>query len=170
MAMRLLVVVGIVFIVIVLFGFIFRMVGSNPNFDKASMLSIAQDQTELIRLTSLGTESSTSQKLKNFSVTARMSLKSDQQQLLTYLSESGYSPDPKQLPLKQDPATDNQLSAAVSSSTFDVTYDGIMERALQNYMTNLSNAYDSSGENTQKVLKSNYNHANLLLKQLEGEL
>lgn len=170
MAMRFLVIVGIVFVMVVLFGLIFRMVGTNPNFSKSAMLGIAQDQTELIRLTSIGSENSTSQKLKNFSITARMSLTTDQQALLSYLADYGYKPSAKDLPLKQDPSIDTQLNAAVSSSTFDVTYDGIMERALENYMTSLSDAYDSSGESAQKVLKTNYAHAALLRKQLEGEL
>lgn len=169
MATRILVVVGIAFVVIILLGVVFRMVASNPSFDKSAMLAVAQQQTEILRLLEAGDDNSVLQSNKNFTVTAELAINSDQKALFTYLAERNYQPNPKELILRQDATASSQLEGAASTSTFDAAYEQVMETALKTYQQDLQNAYDSGGNSARELLKTQYDHSTLLLRQLTGD-
>lgn len=169
MATRILVVVGGLFVLAIIAAIFMRFLGSGGAFDKAAMLTVIQDQTEIARLATTGQENSVSQENKNFSVTAKLSLQSDQKILLTYLAEKGYKPNPKTFVLKQSAATDKTLADAKSSSTFDTAYRDIMEKALTTYRQDLSTAYDGASDSTKEVLQKQYDSAGLLITQLTGK-
>lgn len=166
LAMRILVVVGGLFVVMIIVAILLSAFAQNSNFDKAAMLSVAQDQTEIVRLATRGGQDSVSQDNKNFSATAKLGIASEQATLLKYLAAQGYAPDPKELTLKQSSATDAQLDSAKSSSTFDTTYVSVMKKSLTTYKNDLSAAYDGSSNSTKAVLKARYDAAEMLLTQL----
>jgi predicted outer membrane protein len=169
MATRALVVVGGLFLLIIIIAVAVNVFAkSGASFDKSAVLSVAQDQTEIIRLSTIGVQNSVSQNNKNFSVTTQLGMATEQQNLLAYLATKGYKPNPKSLLLKQSSKTTTLLESATSSSTFDVAYTGVMQQELQAYKQDLTKAYNSAGDSAKPVLKANYTTADLLLTQLTG--
>lgn len=171
MALRALVVLGGIFILLIVAVLFMNLLGKGGSkFDKAAMLSVVQDQSEIIRLAAAGSQDATSQSNKNFAITASLGMKSEQAELLKYLAENGYKPKDKELALKQSAQTDTQLDQAKSSSTFDTAYDSIMKQQLGTYKQDLSTAYNSAKSGTAKsVLKARYSTADMLLTQLSSE-
>lgn len=169
MATRILVVVGGLFLLIIVAAVFMSFIGgAGKSFDNAAMLTVAQDQTELQRLSDLGVQESVEQTNKNFSATTKLGIKSDQSTLLSFLAQNGYTIDPKQLPLKQDAAATTQLENAKSASKFDSTYETVMKRALQAYQTDLRTAYEGSEGEAKQVLNTAYENVTLLLTQLDA--
>lgn len=169
MATRALVVVGGLFLLVIIIAVaVNAFTKTGASFDKSAMLSVAQDQTEIIRLSTIGAEDSVSQINKNFSITAKLGMATEQQNLLAYLATKGYKPNPKSLLLKQSAKTTTLLDGARSSSTFDVAYSGVMQRSLQAYRQDLTKAYNGAGDSAKPVLTANYKTADLLLTQLTG--
>ncbi len=171
MATRILVVVGGALLLLILLVVVVQLLGKGGgSFNKEAMLSVAQDQTEIIRLADRGEQDAVSQSNKNFAITASLGMKTEQSELLKYLASRGYKPGDKDLLLKQSPQTDQQLDSAVSSSTFDTVYAGIMKEQLTTYKQDLGTAYNSSKSDTAKAaLKARYSVADMLLTQLTGE-
>lgn len=171
MVARILVVVGLVFVLLIALVLVMQLLGKGgASFDKKAMLSVAQDQTEIVRLGDRGNEDAISQSTKNFAATATLGMKTERTELLTYLAEHGYKPKDKDLLLKQSAQTDSQLDQAKSSSTFDTVYTGIMKQQLESYKQDLSTAYNSAkSESAKAALKARYAVADMLLTQLTGE-
>jgi type II secretory pathway pseudopilin PulG len=170
MASRLLLIAGGLFVLVIIVGIVLKLLtGGGGSVNKAAMLSIAQDQTELIRLAQRGSQDSVSQANKNFSVTLDLGMQSEQTALFNYLSKNGVSFKPNELSLKQSANADQQLNSAKSSSTFDQVYEGIMERQLQAYQRDLQSAYQGAGPNAKKVLSANYDASELFLTQLKED-
>jgi hypothetical protein len=137
-----------------------------------AFVGIAQDQQELIHLaTAAGEESGLNETNKNFAVTTQLSLTSAQTDLLTYLSKNGTKVKEKQLALKISATTDQQLSAAATSNTYNETFNTIMQTKLTEYQKDLQQVYDNkaTGKNGKELLSKDYAAANLLLKQLNPE-
>ncbi len=169
MASRIMVVVGGLFLLIIIASIAISFLGNTGKaFNEGAMLGAAQSQSELSRLGALGAQDGVSQSTKNFSLTLKLGMQSEQQKLLAYLATEGFEPDPKELLLKQDVQVDSQLADAKSSSTFDATYKTTMQRELKSYQTDLTAAYEGANEAAKKVLSENFKVANLLLTQLES--
>ena len=167
LAMRLLVILGIVFIVMILLAVILSAVGgSSKKFDKTAMLGIAQDQTELLRLAGAGTEGAVTQSLKNFAATATLSLTTDQANFTSYINANGFAPEEEKLGMKHFVATDTQLANATSASNFEPVYRTVMDKQLATYQADLTAAYNTADEKGNPVLKSSYDSAALLRTQL----
>lgn len=167
LGLKLLVIIGGIFVVVVAVVLLMRALGGSNGLNKPALLSVAQDQTELIRLSSTGTQDSGSQSNKNFSITTKLTVSADQKEFLAYLAKFGYKPDSKDLALKQSAQVDKQLTDARSASNFDVAYHGVMKQALGTYQRDLNAAYNTAGPEGRELLKKYYNSANLLMTQLE---
>jgi len=141
---------------------------SGGGLDKTAFLNVLQDQSELAHLAQTGVQSSTSVNLKNFSATVAASMPSEQTTLLTYLADNHYKPGSKSLTAKQLAATDTQLQNAVSSSTFDSTYTGVMQQQFKTYQHDLDTAYQKAGAKGKTTLKKQYANAQLLVTQLSN--
>ncbi|HEY1064011.1 MAG TPA: hypothetical protein VGE30_01800 [Candidatus Saccharimonadales bacterium] len=171
LAMRLLVVVGGLFVLAIVAVIVMNLLGAGGGgFDKKAMLSVAQDQTEIVRLASRGGEDAVSQATKNFAITAQLGITSEQKKLFEYLASVGYEPAAKDLGLKLSTTTDTQLDAAKSSSTFDTAYASVMKQALETYKSDLNTAYNSAkSSEAKKVLQERYKVAVMLQSQLASE-
>lgn len=171
MAVRILVVVGGLFVLMIIAVILMQVIGGGSSkFNKDAMLSVAQDQTELVRLGERGTQDGVTDTVKNFAVTTSLSIKSEQTTLLEYLAENGYEPNEKTLLLKQSAETDTRLDEAKSSSTFDTVYTSTMKQSIEAYKQDLTTAYNSAkNDNAKSVLKARYSIADTLLLQLTGQ-
>lgn len=134
------------------------------------LLTVAEDQNELVNLATTGTQDATEAVTQNFSQNCALSMQSAQGQLINFItSHGGGKPGSKTLALKQNPATDTALSNANASSTFDSTYINVMQNQLNVYKSDLNTAYKNSQNTAEKQLLANdYTDAQLLLQELNS--
>jgi len=141
---------------------------TKPKFDSAGLVSITQRQAEIVRIANIAATTSNSSTTLNSAYTIKLSVGSAEQQLVTYLGKNHVKVTPALLALKKDKQTDSQLSNAVSSSTFDSTFTDIMQTQLTTYQKALKAAYTANpGPTGRKLLTTDYNSVDLLLKQLQ---
>ena len=160
-------IVGVGLIVLIIaFVIIKGLVSGGGN--SAAMLIVVQDQQELIHLsTAAAIQPNISSSNKNFALTTQLVITSEQSQLRTYLAKQGQKITLKQRNLKISSAIDSQLTSAITSNSYDTTFQSVMKSQLTNYATALQVAYKQSpGTNARKLLTSQYNSAVLLQQQL----
>jgi hypothetical protein len=142
---------------------------SHPNPLIAAMMPVAQEQQELLHLTTstVAPAAQLSANQANFVATTTVVMTSSSIQLNTYLAENKIKLNPKLLSGKIDPTVDEQLTSAISSGVFQSTYDKVMTDALQNYASALTAAQkEVTGPNGRAYLSNQLNQAQLLYKQL----
>jgi hypothetical protein len=166
MGMRIAVVLGGVLLLVIIVAIAMSLF-KGGGVDEKTFVEIAQEQTEIIRLSDNGIDNSVSQTTKNFAVTAKVSMASEQRVLLEGV---GLKIPEKQLALKANSKIDAQLTDAKSASNYDATYTSVMKAQLEAYMADLSAAYPKSGPKTKELLSARYDTAELLLTQLTGEV
>lgn len=132
----------------------------------AGLLGIAQDQNELIRISTNVGEEVTAQTTKNLAVNAELILTTEQQQLVTYAGQHGQKISTKQLTLTKNTATDTQLTNAQAASNLDAVYIQITQSQLTAYRTALKQAFDATTSSTaRQLLSTDYSAAATLLTQ-----
>ena len=133
----------------------------------APLVGIAQQQTELVRVSkaATATQQLRTQDAQNFAATAELSLTTDQQAIVSLLAKSGQKPKTKVLALKQNAKTDAALDAAKANGTYDTTFLSLMQTQLQAYQATLQQTYGSATNKTEKqTLTKAYKNAQLLLE------
>ena len=165
LARRLVIALGGLLVLIIVFSLVKSLFGSNTNF--TPYITVAQDQQAIIHLSSNASlQPGLNITNRNFAITAKLSLTSDESQLITYLKNSHQKVGSKTLNQKISLNLDSQLTAATSNSTYDTTFQQIMQSQLNNYIQALKKAYTGSGNKGKALLSSEYNGAQLLLQQL----
>ena len=134
-----------------------------------SLVSVAQTQQEIIRVTTQIDKKLANSDLVNYVVNVNMSVGSDQAATIKYLSTRKFEVSSKTLPLKADPKTDKLLSEAKATNTLDMTTHQAVQKLLVDYQKELSSTYKTvAGENAKKLLQTNYDHVTLLITQGES--
>ena len=158
-----------VFLVLIILYFVLSLFSSG---NQTQLLVVAQDQNELIRVANLATtigQSQSQQTTQNLAQSVALSLTTEQQQLLTFMASEGGKPSSKELSATKDTATDAELNNSIESSSFDVTFIGIMQSQLKSYQAALQSAFTSTNNLNEKLLLSNdYKAAGLLLTQINS--
>ncbi len=163
-ALRIAVIVGIAVVVMIIVG-----VGINLLFGQktnaAVLVDIAETQSELVRVAAQSDQAS-DQVVLNAATNTRYSVLTQQKLMLLFLTQHKQKVSPKQLLLKKDLTTDQQLAAAHAASTYDAVFTRIMVGQLQDYSTALSQAFkNATSASERKLLKDDYDQVQLLLKQ-----
>jgi hypothetical protein len=143
----------------------------SPGTDYTGYVSVAQQQQELLHILS-PEDDTTFQNLsannQNFVATASLSLSSAQSQLIQYLGRNGQKVETKQLNLKLNAQTDQQLANAATAGTYDQTFSDVMKSELEQYVNTLVTTYkQATGKNGRALLNDQYCQAQLLRKQLD---
>lgn len=161
----LLAVVGVVVVVILLIASsIFGGGKTDPN-----VIKIAQEQTELIRVSQLDYKDLAEQPTLNLALNTQLSMISAQQEYLKYLSEHGIGIKTKELGLAMNPQTDSQLTAAMANGQLDSTMNRILVDQLAGYQETIKQVFNTTTNNdTKKELKKMYDDAALLILQSKG--
>lgn len=154
---------GAVILMVVLALVVNFFFGSKSNTD--SIVSVAQNEQEIVRLSALGKDAS-SQQIKNAAINTAVSIKSQQNEWLAFLNKHNREVKLDELNFEKDDSTDKRLKNAEQTSTFDVTYSTVMRSMLETYATSLKTVYDaSSNQQERSILNDHYNEAQLLLEQ-----
>jgi len=112
-------------------------------------LSMAQQHTELIRITEIGEEKARGQAAKNLATTTRLTLQSSEEEILA-IANSVQKVDKKLLVLGQSAETDKTLTEAEQRSRFDEIFTVVMSEQLEVYRKDLQTAFDTSGSSKNK--------------------
>lgn len=162
---KLLIVAAGLVVLVLLFGIVSSLL-SKPAPSTADLIKAAQEQTELIRVAHIGDTNAVGATALNNALTTETTLGSANQQLLTYLAKQHVTVSAKTLALTQNKQTDAQLSSALAASTFDTTFEDILQLQLQAYQATLKAAYTANpGPNGRQLLSQQYLGAGLLLEQ-----
>lgn len=139
---------------------------SSSGSSAPSLVGVAQDQTELIRIATLAEGKTTNQSKLNFAYTVRYSLTTSKQQLLAYMSQNGQKTSASTLTLKMNKQSDQQLTTAIADSTFDAAFTTVVQNDLTAYVRDLQAASaTTSGSKGKALLDAAQKSALLLITQ-----
>jgi hypothetical protein len=157
---------GAISILIVLIVVVAVLGGGKSSTD--TLLGLAQTEQELTRIATAGATGGVQQNTKNMATTTQVTIQSHQQQVLALLNKRGLKKvSTKQLSLKQDASTDQQLTVARQTSTFDLVFSQIMQRQLQSYATTVKQLATTSAKASEQELFSDfYEQTQLLISQI----
>ena len=154
---------GVVTLVVLLLVVIFSIFGSKDS-SKESLVKIAQQQNEIIRIAGAGTTKAGGEKAKKLAVVTSMTMKSDQNSLINYLAKQKRKVKDKELVLLTDKKTDQELTAASSNGRYDEVFTQIITEKLAEYQKSLEAQYGSVGPKGKEVIKQSNDNVTLILK------
>jgi hypothetical protein len=129
-----------------------------------TLLKVAQAQTELIRVSQLGSQKATSPSARALAVTTLLSVETAQKETVDKLKEQGQKTNDKLLGETKNSQTDAALTAAAQNNRYDETFRQIMESQLAEYQNLLQTAFnESKGASLKQTLSSHYSQAGLLI-------
>ena len=165
---RLAIILGGLLMILIIFAILKSFLISGPDY--TPYVSVAQDQQELIHLTTAAAKQQNLSVVNlNYTSTAKLSLSSSQTKLLAYLNKQHKKVSGKTLSLKVSTASDSQLTNAQSAGTYNQVYHDLVQTKLNTYLNDLNHAFQiSNGKNGRALLKDDYTQAQLLLKQINA--
>jgi hypothetical protein len=173
MAARVGVIAGALIVLLMLFVIIRNMLSGSAGFNTATLMSVAEDQQELVHLTTTLTQnaqgrSALNSTTLNSAITIQLTAAAAQTKVIHYLQTNHYTVNAKLLPLKINTSLDTELANAIAGGTIDTTYQSVVQTQLNTYCNDLRAAYDSNkGVNGRTLLSNDYDGAQLLLQQLK---
>lgn len=162
---KIILIAGLFSIIFIAFILISSFLGSADKNLQDKLLSIAQQQTEIIRVADLSKNEKTirDQSTLIFAYNTSISLNTSSQQVTKILNKNK-KVDQKQLALKKDTKTDELLKNAALNNTYDETFKDILKKQLTTYQTDLKDTYSDAKDPADKlVLKNAYDAATILL-------
>lgn len=164
---RIVLVLGGVVVLLFLVVFLKGLLGGDRSNVNA-LNDVAQSQQLLVHLaTGAAQQPGVSVATQTSSTTISATMTSAQGQLLTYMKLNNLKFNQKLINSQISGAQDAQLSAAASAGTYDAAYSAATQTALSDYEKALQQAYaQTTGAKGKALLKSQFNGAELLLKQL----
>jgi hypothetical protein len=164
----LMVAIGGGILLVVIFMFLSLLFGGG-NEDVTALVSITQEQEELIRVSDIGVQKSKTPATQNLAITTKLTIQTSQNQTLERLKKLGRNIKPKDLTLKKDSKTDETLDAAALSNRFDETFVQLLKNNLITYQASVRAAYDvSKSTPTRQVLGISYDSAGILATEQVG--
>lgn len=159
------VIVGLIIatVVIILLAVVLSMFNSGDSTTEA-LVKIAQQQNEIIRIADDGTKKAGSTEAKKLATMSYMTIKTDQNNLISYLAKQKRKVKAKELGLLVDKKTDSSLATASSNGRYDEIFTQIIIEQLKNYQSSLQNASTNVGKNGKEILAKSYENVNLIIK------
>jgi flagellar basal body-associated protein FliL len=128
-----------------------------------NLVVAAKQQNDLIRLSEVGVQKARGQQARNIAVTTKLSLQSQQGDLLAAIKSQKRKLDNKELNASRDTKADQLLTAAEQNNRFDEVFIEVMELKLKEYQRTVKTAYDSvSSPGLRAALTEQFNSANTL--------
>lgn len=149
---------------IVLIILISTLLGNNTS--AGGLITIAQEQNELIRVSTEATGNASLQGTQNLIANIELSITTEQQDLLAYLKSIGKEPSQSTLALTKNSATDSALTTAQTNGNYDSTFMTIIRGELRAYSIALKQTFASTTNTAQRQLINNdYKAANILIAE-----
>ncbi|CAN5416444.1 hypothetical protein BH10PAT3_BH10PAT3_0340 [soil metagenome] len=162
---RLLVAVGggavLVFIIILATSII----GGGGKNNAQLLTGLVAEQQEIIRVSDIGIKSSADPDIQSFAETTKLSITTQQNKLITYLSSKNVALTPLMIAADADKTTDAAMDTAIKSNQFDAVFKDTLQKSLATYAVNLKKNYaDASNPTSKTLLADSYNTIAVLLK------
>jgi hypothetical protein len=136
-----------------------------------ALISVAQDQMELIHLSTntSAADPDISQSNQNFVATSKLAMTSSNANLIKYLTINRLKYNTKTLSLKISLSTDTALTNSEAAGTFNQDFVTTNTRLLNSYMGDINTAYGlTKGQKGRALLINEYKQAKLLIVQLNS--
>jgi hypothetical protein len=160
---------GIALLIVILVFVSFLNSGSTAL--KAYYTELTQQQTELIRISTVAGSKARHSDTKNLAITTQYSIASQQTELLSLAKKAGAPTDPKSLALGKNTSTDAALTTAEQANQFDAAFIKELVASLQAYQKQLKKIHDASSDNAARdVLSKSYNAVDDLLRNVNTEV
>lgn len=129
-----------------------------------SMVTVAAEQTEIIRIARIGTTKAGGGTARNLAYNTQLTVTSQKNGLVRYLNANDRKLSNKELSIAKDSETDKKLTAAETNGRFDDTFVQIIRDKLAKYQVSLKTAYNASGSNGKELLNKAHQEASVLLE------
>lgn len=134
---------------------LFSLLTSSGGGPKDDLLSLEQQQVELIRVADIALQKANQPDAKNFASTAKYTIISQQGQIQAIAKKSGVKASPKELQAGKNTKTDSALTAAEQSNEFDQTFTVMYKTQLLSYRRALEKVRaEVSSKKTRDTLKT----------------
>lgn len=166
---RIVLVLGAVLILLTIFLIFKSLLTRTPNLD--NFVTIAQQQQEIIHLNENAIEEQTiSATNMTFASTVQATMSSSQKQTISYLTANHKKINAKQLNAKVSATTDSQLEDAAAATTYNQTFQEIMQAKLDTYGKTLQQTYKlTKGKKGRALLQDEYRQLQLYKIQLNPQ-
>lgn len=132
--------------------------------DTVSLINAAKQQNELIRIADIGTQKARGQEAKNLAVTTKLTLQSQQSEMIGAVKMKNKKFGTKDLAISSSKQNNELLTAAEQSNRFDEEFLDLMRKELINYQQTVEKAYKGAeGTQLKAALLSQYESANILV-------
>lgn len=154
-------------VLITLLILIAALVFGNSNSNTDQLLGIGKQQTELIRIASVGEQKATGETAKSLAINTKLTITSQQTALSNYLKSNGKKKlSAKDLTGAENSDANTQLANAETNGRFDDVFIDVMNEALADYQASLKNTYSTvSGNTAKQLLSTDYEQVSILLGQ-----
>jgi hypothetical protein len=152
---RVIIVVGGLLVLLVVGFILYSMLTSSASSPKEDLLSLEQQQAELIRVADIGMQKAHQSDTKNFAVTAKYTIISQQGQVAAIAKKAHFKASTKQLQAGKNTKTDSTLTTADQNNQFDQTFTVVYKTQLLNYRRTLEKVRsEMTGTKTRATLKT----------------
>lgn len=156
--------IGIVLAVLALIVMVFFSGGGAS----AGLTTIAQKQTEIIRVSNLGSQKARSTATVTFAENTLVTTTTAQKETIAYIAKKGKAPTSKTLALGMDSQSDKKLASAELAGQYDEVLTAVLKADLQSYQQALTTEYKATNSNTEKImLQKQYNQVVIILKSVQ---
>lgn len=154
---------GVALIILVIIGA--RLLLGNPSGNASALIELAASQQELVRVSGLGLQKAKDPTVLAFAQTAKLTVSSQNSELLTYLKDKGVKYKPEQLSAAKDTTVDDKLTSAAANNQLDQVFLDTLKNSLGEYRKKLQEDYKSSASQaTKDMLSKDYDSVTELLK------
>jgi hypothetical protein len=153
-----LLIVGVgIFLALVVITILISVLSSAGRAGTDTLKSMVAQQEELARVADIGVLKAQDGTIKSLALNTKLSVMSQQKQVIAYLETKGVKLNKEELAAKKDTATDQELESAASSNRFDDTFSAELNAQLDAYLSSLKSTYDMAGnETSKKILSDSY--------------
>lgn len=150
-------------VVLIIVGILLMSILGGSKDSTQQLVSIAQEQEEIVRIANLATGKARTQAAVNLSASTAISVSSTQKQIIGLIGKKA-KVDAKKLALKKDLKTDQALTVADQNNNFDEVFTQTLQTELTDYQANLKKAYDTtSNKKSKAVLLTGFNGVDTLI-------
>lgn len=151
-------------VLLTLIMIVFSLLASSGKGSVETLVSIAQQQNEIVRIAEDGNKKARGATAQNLAITTKLSISSAQKDLLAYAKNQGIKINPDKLAETKDSKTDEQLKSAEQNNRYDETFTKVVTQQLTAYQASLRKAYnETSSQSGKSVLTSASKQIELLI-------
>lgn len=159
-------IVGGATVLIIVLALLVNLLGSK-GANTEDFVGLVQSQNELVRVSNRGVKDAVQQSTKNLAVTTEFAMRTQQRETTALLTKAGRELGDKEATLKQNAKTDQQFTAAKSTSSFDLAFSQVMQNELTVYANSLKALFNkTTNPEVRDQLSAYYEQTQLLISQV----